>query len=108
MRDVSSSRGACKARAIQGTEQRAKERLRLAWVGASSHGGLIGGVAGMVLGILIGLALTTPGRLGFWMAVVGATIFLGAVGAFTAGIASLGAPPPGDEPSDASVPPVEG
>jgi hypothetical protein len=92
---------------MQGTEQRPEGRAAsrvgrsvLAW-------GLIGGVAGMVLGILIGLALTTPGRLGFWMAVVGATIFLGAVGAFTAGIASLGAPPPGDEPSDASVPPVE-
>ena len=64
--------------------------------------GLIGGAAGLILGILIGLVFTTPGRFGFWMAVVGTTIFVGAVCAFTAGIASLGSPPPGEEPSDAA------
>lgn len=69
--------------------------------------GLVGGTAGLVLGIIIGFAFTTPGRFGFWMAIVGATIFLGAVCAFTAGIASLGAPPPGEEPSDATAPPPE-
>jgi hypothetical protein len=69
--------------------------------------GLIGGTAGLILGILVGLAFTTPGRFGFWMAVVGSTIFLGAVSAFIAGIASLGAPPPGEEPSDAAAPPTD-
>ncbi len=63
--------------------------------------GLMGAVAGLVLGTLVGLAVATPGRFGFWMAVVGSTLFLGAVCAFTAGIASLDAPPPGEEPPDA-------
>jgi FtsH-binding integral membrane protein len=69
--------------------------------------GLAGATAGLVLGILIGFALATPGRFGFWMSVVGSTIFLGAVCAFTAGIASLDAPPPGEEPSDAPAAPDE-
>lgn len=69
--------------------------------------GSIGGVVGAILGILVGLAFTTPGRFGFWMAIVAASIFLGAVCAFTAGIASLEAPPAGKEPSDATAPPEE-
>lgn len=67
--------------------------------------GSIGGMAGGILGLLVGLAFTTPGRFGFWMAIVAASVFLGAVCAFTAGIASLEAPPAGEEPSDASAPP---
>jgi hypothetical protein len=63
--------------------------------------GLIGAVAGLTVGTLVGLAFATPGRFGFWMAAVGSTLFLGAVCAFTAGIASLDAPPPGKEPPDA-------
>ena len=62
--------------------------------------GLVGAFAGCVLGVIIGFAFATPGGFGFWMAIVGATIFVGAVSAFTAGIASLGAPAPGREPAD--------
>lgn len=69
--------------------------------------GLLGAIAGLTLGILVGLAFTTPGRSGFWMAVIGSTIFLGAVCAFTAGIASLEVPPPGEEPSDEETPSAE-
>jgi hypothetical protein len=53
-----------------------------------------------MLGLIFGLAFTTPGRFGFWMAVLGPTLFFGAVSAFTAGIASLGSPSPGEEPLD--------
>jgi hypothetical protein len=89
-------------------EQRGRRRVVMPRVGRSVvTWGMIGGTAGLILGILIGLAFTTPGRFGFWMAVVGATVFLGAVCAFTAGIASLGAPPPGGEPSDADMPSPE-
>jgi hypothetical protein len=63
---------------------------------------LIGGAVGLILGIVIGVVFATPGRFGFWMAIVATTIFFGAVCAFTAGIASLGSPPPGEEPSDAA------
>jgi hypothetical protein len=55
---------------------------------------------GCILGLIFGLVFTTPGRFGFWMAIIAPTIFFGAVSAFTAGIASLGAPAPGEEPSD--------
>ena len=68
--------------------------------------GLSGATAGLVLGTLVGLAFATPGRFGFWMAIVGSTIFAGAVCAFTAGMASLDVPPPGEEPSDVSTPAV--
>jgi hypothetical protein len=67
----------------------------------------MGSTGGLVLGVLAGLAFATPGRFGFWMAVIGTTIFVGAICAFTAGIASLEVPPPGDEPTDAGAPPTE-
>lgn len=70
--------------------------------------GSVGGVAGAILGTLVGFAFATPGRFGFWSAIVGSSIFFGAVSAFTAGIASLETPSPGDEPPDATVPPAEG
>lgn len=62
--------------------------------------GCMGAAAGGFLGLIFGLAFTTPGRFGFWMAVLGPTLFFGAASAFTAGIASLDAPPPGEEPRD--------
>ena len=62
--------------------------------------GALGAVTGGVLGLIFGLVFTTPGHFGFWMAIVAPAIFFGAVSAFTAGIASLGAPAPGDEPPD--------
>ncbi len=60
----------------------------------------MGAATGCILGLIFALAFTTPGRFGFWMAIIAPTIFFGVVSAFTAGIASLGAPAPGDEPSD--------
>jgi hypothetical protein len=63
--------------------------------------GIFGAATGSILGLIFGLAFTTPGRFGFWMALIAPALFLGAVSAFTAGIASLGSPSPGDEPSDA-------
>jgi hypothetical protein len=65
--------------------------------------GATGAAIGCILGLILGLAFTTPGRFGFWMAIIAPTIFFGAVSAFTAGIASLGAPAPGDEPSDGTT-----
>ena len=62
--------------------------------------GCVGAVAGAILGLIFGLAFTTPGRFGFWMALLAPSLFLGAVSAFTAGIASLGSPSPGEEPLD--------
>ena len=62
--------------------------------------GCMGAAAGAFLGLIFGLAFTTPGRFGFWMAVLAPALFFGAVSAFTAGIASLGSPSPGDEPPD--------
>jgi hypothetical protein len=62
--------------------------------------GSMGAIAGASLGLIFGLAFTTPGRFGFWMAVLAPTLFFGAVSAFTAGIASLGSPSPGEEPPD--------
>lgn len=62
--------------------------------------GSMGAAAGALLGLIFGLAFTTPGRFGFWMAVLAPTLFFGAVSAFTAGIASLGSPSPGEEPLD--------
>ena len=62
--------------------------------------GCMGAAAGAFLGLSFGLAFTTPGRFGFWMAVLTPTLFFGAVSAFTAGIASLGSPSPGEEPLD--------
>ena len=69
--------------------------------------GPAGSIGGLVLGILGGLAFMTPGRFGFWMVVIGTTIFFGAVCAFTAGIASLDTPAPGDEPAGTAPPPGE-
>jgi hypothetical protein len=62
--------------------------------------GSIGAAAGALLGLSFGLAFTTPGRFGFWMAILAPALFFGAVSAFTAGIASLGSPSPGEEPLD--------
>ena len=62
--------------------------------------GILGAAAGSILGLIFGLAFTTPGRFGFWIALLAPTLFFGAVSAFTAGIASLGSPSPGDEPTD--------
>jgi hypothetical protein len=86
-----------------------QERRRVPRVSRSVFAwGTIGATSGLVLGLIIGSAFTTPGRSGFWMAVLGSTIFLGAVCAFTAGIASLGSPPPGEEPPDASASDTDG
>ena len=63
--------------------------------------GMLGAAIGSILGLIFGLAFTTPGHFGFWMALIAPALFFGAVSAFTAGIASLGSPSPGDEPSDA-------
>lgn len=62
--------------------------------------GAIGTAAGCLVGLFLGLAFMTPGRFGFWMVLVAPTIFFGGVSAFTAGIASLDSPRPGDEPPD--------
>jgi len=62
--------------------------------------GVLGAVMGAVLGLVFGLVFATPGRFGFWIAIIAPAIFFGAVSAFTAGIASLGAPASGDEPPD--------
>jgi hypothetical protein len=64
--------------------------------------GALGAATGGIVGLIFGLAFATPGRFGFWMAIIAPAIFFGAVSAFTAGIASLGTPAPGDEPSDES------
>ena len=66
--------------------------------------GCVGAAAGASLGLILGLAFTTPPRFRFWMAILAPTLFFGAVSAFTAGIASLGSPSPGDEPPDPSSP----
>jgi hypothetical protein len=62
--------------------------------------GSIGAAAGALVGLIFGLAFTTPGRFGSWMALLTPTLFFGAVSAFTAGIASLRSPSPGEEPPD--------
>lgn len=67
--------------------------------------GFVGAVGGAIVGLIIGLAFTTPGRFGFWMALIAPTIFFGAVSAFTAGIASLDSPAPGAEPVDEDAAP---
>jgi hypothetical protein len=61
--------------------------------------GLLGLLVGLAIGLVLGIAFAEPGGLGFWMLLVGPAIFLGGVGAFTAGITSLESPPPGHEPS---------
>jgi hypothetical protein len=44
------------------------------------------------------------GGVGAWLLVVAPAIFLGGVGAFVAGIASLESPQPGNEPSQTGAP----
>jgi hypothetical protein len=65
--------------------------------------GLCGCVGGIGVGILLGMVFANGG-IGFWMFVVAPAIFLGGVGAFTAGIASLESPQPGNEPSQTDAP----
>ena len=54
--------------------------------------GCMGAAAGAFLGLIFGLAFTTPGRFGFWMAVLAPTLFFGVVSAFTAGSRRSGRP----------------
>lgn len=64
----------------------------------------IGLIVGLVVGAIVGSIVSSPDDLGFWLSVVGCTIFSAGIATLVAGYSSLESPDPGAEPSDTQDP----
>jgi hypothetical protein len=89
------------------TTESANERMRRRLSSRLIAGIALGLLLGVVAGVIVGSIVSAPGRLGFWIALVGCAVFATFVGALLAGYSSLESPDPGEEPSDTRSPLID-
>jgi hypothetical protein len=85
-------------------EARASRRLGRRLTRRLGFGFAIGSALGIGMGLLAGAAFFRFGDAGFWMVLVGCTIFMTAIVLLVAGYSSLESPDPGREPSQVDRP----
>jgi hypothetical protein len=84
--------------------RRPDRRFGSRWGRGLASGAGIGLGAGVVIGLIVGLIVFEPGGVGFWMAIVAASVFGVGLGTFIGGISRLESPTPGREPSEVGRP----